>query len=61
MKWPAELQYIQYQHCFSLGHNCVWHQQLPSWVVNGTFTESEILAAVERHCGTLVGRYRGQM
>lgn len=44
-----------------IGHNCVWHQQLPDWVLDGTFTESEILAAVERHCGTLVGHYRGQM
>ena len=43
------------------GHNCVWHQRVPDWVANGTFTESEILSVVENHCGTLVGRYRGQV
>ncbi|CAL1707073.1 unnamed protein product [Somion occarium] len=43
------------------GHNCVWHNHLPDWVLNGTFTESEILSVVQRHCGTLVGRYRGQI
>ncbi|KAK7692645.1 hypothetical protein QCA50_004278 [Cerrena zonata] len=43
------------------GHNCVWHERLPDWVANGTFTESEILNVVENHCGTLVGRYRGQI
>jgi len=43
------------------GHNCVWHNQLPDWVSEGTFTKSELLAIVERHCGTLVGHYRGRV
>ena len=43
------------------GHNCVWHNQLPEWVENGTFTPAELAFVVERHCATLVGHYRGQV
>ncbi len=44
-----------------IGHNCVWHNQLPDWVANGNFTEPELLSIVENHCGTIVGHFRGQM
>ncbi|TFK90238.1 glycoside hydrolase family 10 protein [Polyporus arcularius HHB13444] len=43
------------------GHNCVWHNQLPDWVVNGTFTAPELAFVVERHCFELVHHYRGQV
>ncbi|RPD69028.1 endo-beta-1,4-glucanase [Lentinus tigrinus ALCF2SS1-7] len=43
------------------GHNCVWHNQLPDWVVNGTFTPSELAFVVERHCYELVHHYQGQV
>lgn len=43
------------------GHNCVWHNQLPDWVVNGTFTAPELAFVVERHCYELVHHYRGQV
>ncbi|KAI0701000.1 endo-beta-1,4-glucanase [Cerioporus squamosus] len=43
------------------GHNCVWHNQLPDWVANGTFTASELAFVVERHCYELVHHYRGQV
>ncbi|KAI0789859.1 endo-beta-1,4-glucanase [Abortiporus biennis] len=40
------------------GHNCVWHNQLPDWVANGSFTKPDLLDVVKTHCGTLVGHYR---
>ena len=42
------------------GHNCVWHNQLPSWVSGGTFTPAQLTAVIQNHCGTLVGHYKGQ-
>ncbi|KAI0696912.1 endo-beta-1,4-glucanase [Cytidiella melzeri] len=42
------------------GHNCVWHNQLPSWVSNGKFTAAQLTSVIQVHCGTLVGRYKGQ-
>ncbi|OCH84509.1 endo-1,4-beta-xylanase [Obba rivulosa] len=43
------------------GHNCVWYQQLPDWITNGTFTYHEMIDIVENHCGTLVGHYKGEV
>ncbi|PIL33690.1 hypothetical protein GSI_04314 [Ganoderma sinense ZZ0214-1] len=43
------------------GHNCVWYNQLPDWLSNGTFTAPELAFIVERHCFTLVSHYRGQV
>ncbi|KDQ57136.1 glycoside hydrolase family 10 protein [Jaapia argillacea MUCL 33604] len=43
------------------GHNCVWYNQLPSWVTSGNFNASQLSAIVSNHCGTLVGHYKGQV
>ena len=43
------------------GRNCVWHNQLPSWVANGQFTAADLTDVIQTHCGTLVGHYKGQM
>ncbi|THG96197.1 hypothetical protein EW145_g7822 [Phellinidium pouzarii] len=43
------------------GHNCVWYNQLPSWVSAGTFTVAELTSIVETHCGTIVGHWAGQI
>ncbi|KAI0037194.1 endo-1,4-beta xylanase [Vararia minispora EC-137] len=43
------------------GHNCVWHQQLPSWVTSGTFTSAQLTSILQKHCGTLIGHYKGQI
>ena len=43
------------------GHNCVWHNQLPDWLVNGTFTAPELELIVSRHCFNLVHHYKGQV
>ncbi|KAI0368016.1 hypothetical protein BV20DRAFT_949130 [Pilatotrama ljubarskyi] len=42
------------------GHNCVWYNQLPSWVANGQFTAADLTDVIQTHCGTLVGHYKGQ-
>ncbi|KDR75989.1 hypothetical protein GALMADRAFT_96497 [Galerina marginata CBS 339.88] len=43
------------------GHNCVWHNQLPSWVTSGGFNNATLLSIVQTHCGTLVGHYKGKI
>ncbi|KAI0636067.1 endo-1,4-beta-xylanase C precursor [Trametes polyzona] len=43
------------------GHNCVWHNQLPSWVANGQFTAADLTDVIQTHCGTVVGHYKGQI
>ncbi|PFH48756.1 glycoside hydrolase family 10 protein [Amanita thiersii Skay4041] len=43
------------------GHNCVWHNQLPSWVTSGNFDNATLTSIVDNHCRTLVGHYSGKM
>ncbi|TFK88607.1 glycoside hydrolase family 10 protein [Polyporus arcularius HHB13444] len=43
------------------GHNCVWHQQLPSWVTSGNFNAATLTSIVQTHCSTLVGHYKGRV
>ncbi|KAJ7592917.1 endo-1,4-beta-xylanase C precursor [Mycena floridula] len=43
------------------GHNCVWHNQLPSWVSSGGFNNATLLSIVETHCSTVVSHYKGQV
>ncbi|KIK59612.1 glycoside hydrolase family 10 protein [Collybiopsis luxurians FD-317 M1] len=43
------------------GHNCVWYNQLPSWVSGGHFTTAQLTSIIQNHCGTLVGHYKGQI
>jgi len=45
----------------STGHNCVWYNQLPSWVTSGNFDNTTLTSIVANHCGTLVGHYKGQI
>ncbi|KAF8150059.1 endo-1,4-beta xylanase [Crassisporium funariophilum] len=40
------------------GHNCVWHNQLPSWVTAGNFNNATLLSIVQTHCSTLVSHYK---
>jgi endo-1,4-beta-xylanase len=42
------------------GHVLLWHEQLPSWVGH-RMTASELGAALARHIGPLVRRYRGRV
>jgi len=43
------------------GHNCVWYNQLPSWVSSGSFTAAQLTSIIQKHCGTLVGNWKGQI
>ncbi|GJE94607.1 endo-1,4-beta-xylanase [Phanerochaete sordida] len=43
------------------GHNCVWYNQLPSWVSSGSFTAAQLTSIIQNHCSTLVGHYKGQI
>ncbi|KAI0044987.1 glycoside hydrolase family 10 protein [Auriscalpium vulgare] len=36
------------------GHNCVWHNQLPSWVSNGGFSASTLQSIITTHCSTIL-------
>ncbi len=42
------------------GYNCVWYNQLPSWVSSGGFDNATLTEIVATHCGTLVGHYAGK-
>lgn len=43
------------------GHTLVWHNQLPQWLTNGTFTRDEMIAILKDHILKVVGHYRGQV
>ncbi|KAJ3557942.1 hypothetical protein NM688_g1203 [Phlebia brevispora] len=43
------------------GHNCVWYNQLPSWVSSGGFNSATLTSIIQTHCSTLVGHYKGQV
>jgi endo-1,4-beta-xylanase len=43
------------------GHNLVWHNQIPSWLTNGNFTRDQVIAIMQNHISTVVGRYRGRI
>jgi endo-1,4-beta-xylanase len=43
------------------GHNLVWHNQIPSWLTGGNFTRDQVIAIMQNHISTVVGRYRGRI
>jgi endo-1,4-beta-xylanase len=48
------------------GHVLVWHQQVPSWMFqgsgpNGLASRAELYARMENHIKTVAGRYRGKV
>lgn len=50
---------------FIVGHTLIWHAQIPGWVFkdsNGnTITRDSLLARMEDHISTVVGRYKGKI
>jgi len=51
--------------CFIVGHNLVWHNQVPSWVFHddkgNLLTRDALLARMKDHIDTVVGRYKGKI
>jgi endo-1,4-beta-xylanase len=43
------------------GHVLLWHSQQPAWLMAGSPTRTSLLAALEDHIETVVGRYRGRL
>jgi endo-1,4-beta-xylanase len=43
------------------GHTLVWHNQLPEWMTDRTYTTSEMTWIVNDHITTVVERYRGRI
>ncbi|KLO10825.1 endo-1,4-B-xylanase A [Schizopora paradoxa] len=43
------------------GHNCVWYNQLPSWVSSSGFNSTTLTSVIQTHCSTLVGHYKGEI
>ena len=55
----------QKHHMFIVGHNLVWHSQVPDWVFHddkGNLLNREaLLARMKDHIDTVVGRYKGKI
>ena len=61
-------QYVAFgerHHMFIVGHNLVWHNQIPAWVFRddkGNFVDREtLLKRLHDHIQTVVGRYKGRI
>lgn len=61
-------QYVafgQKHHMFIVGHNLVWHNQIPAWVFHddkgNLLTRDALLARMRDHIRTVVGRYKGKI
>jgi len=61
-------QYVAYgekRHMFVVGHNLVWHSQVPAWVFRddkGNLVDrATLLQRMHDHIQTVVGRYKGRI
>lgn len=61
-------QYVafgQKHHMFIVGHNLVWHHQVPDWVFHddkgNLLSRDALLARMRDHIHTVVGRYKGKI
>ena len=61
-------QYVAFgekSHMFIVGHNLVWHNQVPAWVFRddkGNLLDRDaLLARMRDHIHTMVGRYKGRI
>jgi endo-1,4-beta-xylanase len=55
----------QRHHMFIVGHNLVWHNQVPAWVFRddkgNLLGRDALLARLRDHIQTVVGRYKGRI
>jgi endo-1,4-beta-xylanase len=61
-------QYVAFgvsHHMWIVGHNLVWHSQVPAWVFHDKdgrlLTREALLARMKDHIDTVVGRYKGKI
>jgi endo-1,4-beta-xylanase len=61
-------QYVDFgekHHMFVVGHNLVWHSQVPAWVFRddkgNLLNRDALLARLKDHIDTVVGRYKGKI
>lgn len=61
-------KYVEFgekNHMWMLGHNLVWHNQVPKWVFEGKdgklVGKDTLLARMKRHIDAVVGRYKGRI
>jgi endo-1,4-beta-xylanase len=43
------------------GHTLVWHNQLPAWLTQGSFSNAELRDLLRQHVSQVVRRYRGRI
>jgi len=61
-------QYVAFgveHHMWTVGHNLVWHSQVPGWVFRddqgNLLTRDALLERMHDHIRTVVGRYKGRI
>ena len=61
-------QYVDFgvkHHMWTVGHNLVWHNQVPAWVFHddkgNLLTRDALLERMHQHIATVVGRYKGRI
>ena len=66
--FAASDRYVEFgeqNHMFIIGHNLVWHNQVPKWVFedkNGKpLTRKKLLKRMRDHIHKVVGRYKGRI
>ena len=57
----AEVQFAQQHHQLVRGHTLVWHNQLPTWLTSGSFTNAQLAALLKQHIFTEAGHFRGEI
>ncbi|HTP67790.1 MAG TPA: endo-1,4-beta-xylanase [Dongiaceae bacterium] len=59
------VEFGEQNHMFIIGHNLVWHSQVPQWVFEDAsgkpLTRDALLQRMRDHITTVVGRYKGRI
>ncbi|SEP60309.1 endo-1,4-beta-xylanase [Streptomyces radiopugnans] len=55
------VQFAQANDQLVYGHTLVWHSQMPGWLQNGSFSNSELRTIVTDHVTTQVSRYKDKV
>jgi endo-1,4-beta-xylanase len=56
-----EVSFARQHHQLVRGHNLVWHNQLPTWVTSGTFTNAQLADILKQHIISEVRHFRGKI